>query len=239
VGISETDKAPLYALAGVARFGATRFGYTSPSVFIAINGVQVGTAPDVAGNKALDSAGLSITEVLHQTANTAAFTMKGLEPSEGNDVVMTLGSINNLDRLYAGTILNRTHQYNGTPANWHAPINVIDYTWHLTRRRISGVWTSVDPAVVAAAIAAKVPGFTVSVPSGLPTLDTFSVTDVDCLSALTQIATRIGGYCDVDYHKVVKLFITDDSVTNPRDLTETHPTLVEIDCTRDLSQVVT
>lgn len=228
-----------YAQSAIARCGATRCGYTSPSLFIAINGTQVATARDVDANKALYSAGLSITEVLHETANTAAFTMKGLEPSEGSDVVITLGSINNLDRLYAGTILNRTHNYVGTPANWNAPINVIDYTWLLTRRRISGQWTNTSATDIGNAIAAQVPGVTSAIDAGLPVLDSFSVTDVDALSAFTQLSKRIGGYCDVDYHKRVKLFITDTTVQNPTDLTAGHLSLTEFSFLRDLSQTRT
>ncbi len=227
-----------YALSGVGRCGAERSGYTSPSVFVAIAGVQYATARLTDANKVVDGT-LSITEVLNETPNTAALTMMGAEPPEGADVVVTLGSINNLDRLYAGTVINRTHAYVGTPAAWNAPLNVIDYTWQLTRRRVSGLFTNVSPAVVAAAIVAAVPGFTLKVAAGLPTIDTFSFTDVDALAALTQLAQRIGGYCDVDYHKVVKLFITDASVTNPVDLTSAHVSLSEFSYTRDLSQVRT
>ncbi len=238
MGISGSDKALMYALSNVARAGATRSGYTSPALFIAINGTPYATARTGDGN-VLQSAGLSITEVLHQIPNTASFTLRGVEPSEGSDVVITLGSINNAERQFAGTLLNRTHAYVGTPANWRAPINAIDYTWHLTRRRISGYWTNTTATVIGNAIVALIPGFTSGIIAGLPTLDTFSVTDVDCLSALTQLAKRIGGYCDVDYHKVVKLFLTDETVTNPVDLTSSHLSLMDFQFTRDLSPVRT
>lgn len=227
-----------YALSGVAGSGATRSGYTSPKLFVAINGTQVASARPVDANKVLDGS-LSVTEVLNETPNTCALVLKGIEPAEGADIVVTLGSINNLDRLYAGTVLNRTHAYVGTPAAWHAPINLIDYTWHLTRRKVSGSFTNVAPAVVAAALVAAVPGFTLWVAPGLPTLDTFSYTDIDVLAAFTQLAKRIGGYCDVDYQKTIKLFITDSSVTNPTDLTAAHVSLSEFSFTKDLSQVRT
>lgn len=226
-----------YALAGKERCGAARSGYTSTRLFLAVNGVQVATARAGVANVLLDS--LVVTEVLNQIPNTAAFTMQGSEPAEGQDVVITIGSINNGDRLFAGTLLNRSHDYFEKPANWQAPVNVVDYTWHLTRRRFSGLFTNVAPAVVAAAIVAVVPGFTVTVAAGLPTLDTISFTDVDCLAALTQLANRCGGYCDVDYQKVVKVFLTDASVTNPTDLTAAHASLSALAFTRDLSQVRT
>jgi hypothetical protein len=239
MGISGTQPALMYAQFGVLRFGASRFGYTSPKTFITINGVQVATSPAVA-TQAVLSASVSIIDTLNEIPNTAALTLTGTEPPEGSDVVITLGSINNLDRLYAGTVLNRSHRYVGQkPTNWLADLNVIDYTWQLTRRRVSGSFTNVAPAVVAAAIVAAVPGFTLSVQAGLPTLDAFSYTDVDALAALTALAKRIGGYCDVDYHKVVKLFITDSSVTNPVALTSTHVSLTEFAFTRDLSPVRT
>lgn len=239
MGISGSQKALEYALSAVGRSGATRFGYTSPGLFLAINGTQYATARPVNGNVALYDADLAINEVLHETANTAAFAMKGVEPSEGSDVVITLGSINNLERLYAGTILNRTHQYVDTPANWNAPINVIDYTWLMTRRKVSGLFTNVSATTIANAIIAQVPGVTSAVASGLPVLNSFSYTNISALAALSALAKRIGGYCDVDYHKRVKLFITDTSVSNPIPLTSAHLSLDQFAYTRDLSQVVT
>lgn len=236
--ITGSQQAKTYALANRMRAGATRAGYTSGAAVVTINGTQYGAGRPVDANQVLGES-LSITEVLNQTPNTAAFTMKGFEPSEGADVVIKFGSINNSERLFAGTIINRSHAYVGTPANWTAPVNAIDYTWQLTRRLVSGSFTTVDPAVVAAAIVAAVPGFTLSVPAGLPTLDAISYTDIDALAALTQLAGRIGGYCDVDYNKVVKLFITDTSTTAPTPLTPSHPTLTAFSWTRDLSRVVT
>lgn len=238
MGISGSQHALMYALSGRARAGAMRAGYVSRNLFVAVNGVQVATARLTAANKVL-LAGVQITEVLHETPNTAAFTTQGIEPTEGQDVVMTLGSINNANREFAGTILNRGHRYIDKPSNWYADLNAIDYTWQLTRRRVTGSWTNTSAATIAAAIVASVPGFTLSVQAGLPTLDAFSYTDLDALSALTRLAKRIGGYCDVDYHKAVKLFITDSSVTNPVSLTSAHLSLTEFSYTKDLSQVRT
>ncbi len=236
--ITGSQLAKTYALAGKMRAGAARAGFTSSKLFVAIGAVQYATARLTDANKVLDGT-LTITDVLNETPNTAALTMMGAEPAEGSDVVITLGSTRNGDRLFAGTVINRSHGYIGTPAFWQAPINVVDYTWHLTRRRVSGSYTNTAPSVIAAAIVAAVPGFTVSVAAGLPTLDTFSYTDVDALSALTQLAGRCGGYVDVDYLKVVKLFITDATVTAPTALTPTHPTLTAFSYTKDLSQVRT
>lgn len=232
MGISGSQKAPRYALSGVARAGATRSGYTSPRAFVLING-----APLAQGSES----SLSITEVLHEVPNTAAVTLYhgATEPAEGQDVVVTLGSINDLEPFYAGTILNRTHGYVGTPGNWNAPINVIDYTWQLTRRRFTGSFTNAAPADIAAAIVAVVPGFTLYVQPGLANLDAFSQTDVTALQALVALAKRIGGYCDVSYRKVVKLFTADSTVTNPVTLTAAHQTLEEFSFTKDLSQVRT
>lgn len=238
MGISGTDHAPLYALANVARAGAARSGYVSPKVFVAVGGVQYATARAVDANLVLHDS-LTIEEVLNDIPNTCAFTMRGAEPSEGAEVVITLGSINNGDRQFAGTILNRSHTYAGTPANWAASINAIDYTWLLTRRQFSGSYTNTSATDIANDIIAVVPGVTSGVTAGLAVLDTFSATDVDALSALTQLAKRIGGYCDVDYHKVVKLFITDETVTNPVGLTSSHRTLTDFSYTRDLGPVRT
>lgn len=236
--LSGSQKAKMFAQAAVARAGATRSGYHSRKVFVSVNGVQVGDARAVAANKVLIKS-LSITEVLNETPNTASFTTAGFDPTEGQAVIVTLGSINAVDRLFAGHILTRRHRYFETPAIWFADVNAIDDTWQLTRRRFSGSFTNVDPAVVAAAIIALVPGFTVSVESGLPTIDAISFTDVDCLAALSQLAKRVGGYCDVDYRGVAKLFTVDATAPNPRNLTSSHPSLREFSVEYDLSQVRT
>src|ERR1700686_3628008 len=90
-------KALMYALGGVARGGATRGGYRSPKVFVAINGVQYATAR-AAGLAQVDAGSLSIMDVRGTTPNTCQFAVRGFTPSVGQSIVITLGSINNLTR---------------------------------------------------------------------------------------------------------------------------------------------
>src|SRR4029077_12758985 len=148
-------------------------GFPAGRLFVSGYGVQVGDARAVPANKILTDS-LSITEVLNQSPNTAAFTSVGFEATQGQDVIITRGSINAIDRVYAGTILNRTHRYIGTPANWYSDVNVIDYTWLLTRRTFSGAFTNVSASVIGAAIVAVVPGVTSGILPGLPTIDSIS-----------------------------------------------------------------
>src|SRR6185436_10725991 len=97
-------RVPLYALAGVMRSGATRSNYHSSKVFVALAGVHYATARAVATELILDDS-LAITDVNGQEPSRATFRAKGFTLTGGTDVVITLGSQNNLDRIFAGTVL--------------------------------------------------------------------------------------------------------------------------------------
>ncbi len=237
------EKARMYALAGVMRAGASRAGYTSPSVFVTIAGVHVATGRDVAAQKILNET-LSISETEGETPNTCSFEVQGFQPSDGQDVVITLGSKNNLDRLFAGLVITDAHGYVGTPANGKDTVNVIDYTWHLTRRTISQRWQTTSATVIAQAIIATCPGFTsLRVAAGLPTLDEFTVTNQTLASALKALCDRIGATFKATYGKDVQLgLVADASQTDPTTLTAASALLTEMrdfTVTRDLSPVIT
>src|SRR4051812_27538646 len=95
--ISGSQKALMYAQSGVMRSGASRSGYHSPKLFVAIAGVQRATARSSA-TQFVEEGTLSVNDVLDETPNTCDFETRGFEPTAGQDVVVTLGSINNLDR---------------------------------------------------------------------------------------------------------------------------------------------
>src|SRR5687767_6101153 len=109
-----TTVAPLYALLGVARLGATRLGYVSPQTFVSINGTQYADGRDVPAHKVLlDS--LSITDGLDDVPNTAAMQVMGFTPTLGADVIIRLGSKRG-PILFTGTILRSKQSFAGTPA---------------------------------------------------------------------------------------------------------------------------
>ena len=236
-------QAHMYAQAGLMRAGESRANYTSPRVFVAIDGVQVATARAVDTEKVLDDT-LTITEQEGETPNTAVFQVQGFEPTAGQDVVITLGSINNLDRLFAGVILYDTHGYVGTPANGIDEVSVIDYSWHFTRRTISRRWTNATGTTIARTIIAEVPGFTaLLVEDDLPVLEEFTVTDKTCAAALGALCRRLGAHYKVTYHKDVWLGLTTNPThTDPMTLTEATALLTGMTgfrVRRDLSPVIT
>jgi len=232
-----------YAMGGVMRGSMSRGNDHSMLVFVKIAGVQYATARAVNAQKVLNET-LSISEREGETPNTCSFEVKGFTPSDGQDVVITLGSINNLDRQFGGTILSDASGYTGIPTNSRDTVNVIDYGWQLTRRTISQRWTNVSATVIARAIIALCPGFTsIAVADGLPVLDEFTVTNQTLASALTALCQRVGGYWKATYLKDVRLGITTDtSQTDPTTLTPASALLTELNdfkLTRDLGSVIT
>jgi len=236
-------KALMYAQAGVMRADASRANATSPKVFVAINGVHYATARAVAGQQ-IDDDTLEIQETDGETPNTCGFQVRGFVPTDGQDVVITLGSKNNLDRLFAGTVLTDTSGYVGTPANQHDQVNVIDYTWLLTRETITQRWRNESATAIAQAIIAHAGrGFTSKrVEVGLPIVDEFSVTNETHIAALKRLADRIGATVKATYQKDVKFGITAGAETDPTTLTAASALATEMSdfaVTRDLSQVIT
>lgn len=232
----------LYALAGVARCGATRANYLSSKVFVSIGGTQYATARPVDAQRILDGS-LTINGLLNDRPNTAQFTVKGVIPTIGQEVIVTLGSINNLSRRFAGNIVSSDQGYVGSPANFETNVRAIDYTWGLGRRLVNAQFSNTTVAAIAAnLIASYASGYTTSVASdiGAVLIDSISFPIGTTLpSALKQLATRAGGSLSCDYHKVVRLFFNDTTNTPPTTLTSAHPSLEDFVITYDASQMLT
>jgi len=234
-------KVPLYALSAIARSAATRSNYHGPAGFVAIGGGQVGTRPTTPGAKVVGN--IQITDALNELPNRCTFRVRGMVPQVGQDVVVTLGSQNTLDRLFAGQVLNYTHSYIGSPLLYVFDVNAIDWTWGLRQRLFSHRWTNTSATTIARDIVALgAPGYTTDgVAPDLPTLNEFTVTDLDAPQALTALAHRLGGYWLVDYLKDVHLWTDRDprAGTDPAVLNPVHPTLTDLTVETDGSQLVT
>ncbi len=232
---------PRYALLGVARLGATRLNWHGPQVYVSIGGVQYATARPVAAQYVVDGS-LSITDTLNETPNTARLTTHGFIPTVGQDVIVTLGSRNNLRREFGGRILSLDQRYVGTPANYQHDLNLIDFTWGLNKRKVRQRYTATTVAVIAAdLVSTYASGYTVQIAAdiGAAAIDEITFTETDLTACLTQLTKRVGGDWYCDYHKVVKVFYRDASVTDPTILNAVHRTLTVFAVTRDLSQVLT
>jgi hypothetical protein len=241
MGISGSDQALMYALAGVGRAGATRAGYTSPAPYVAIAGVQYAQARANDDEKVLHDS-LVIEEKNDTTANTAHFAVKGFQPSAGQDVVVTLGSINNYHREFGGVILSEDHTSTGTPANADRSFSCIDYSWLLGRYRVTARYTGWSATDIAIDLISLVPGYSAArVAPDLPVLEEISFTFDTVFSALTQVAKRIDGMfrgC-YNYTPTVQLTLDGDTSSPPATLDTAHPSLTNLHVQRDLSQVIT
>lgn len=228
----------LYALSGVARSGATRSNYTTPKPFISIAGVEYGTGR-VTDSQKVDYGSLTVTDLMTSTPNTCSFVARGFDPQEGQEVLVRLGSKNNGQRVFGGIVLNRDHHYQVAPGQYGCQVNCIDYTWHLTRQLVRATYTSISATTIAQAVIALVPGMSSAGVAANLAAVSVTWTDITVDAAMQQLAALVGGYYYVDYNKVVHLYTSDTSVTNPTDLTSAHPTLMALRHQHDLSQIVT
>lgn len=221
--ITGSQKALMYAQSGVERCGATRTGYHSAYVYMTIGGVQVGHARTNDSQKVLlDS--FSVTEESGDTPNTATATVIGLSPTPGQEVIVQYGSKNNLDKIFAGTILSVRQSFMGTPTTPCYDLTMIAYDWQLNRLKISGSYSG-NAGTIARTLLPS--GFTVGyIDSGLGTIDEITFDMQDLAKAYTQLAKRAGAYWFIDYRKRLFFFATaDPSLTNPQTLTASLPTL--------------
>lgn len=234
--------AKLYALSHLARSGATRSNYHSPRPFLVIDGVPMGQHPRA---DALDPGvlidSLSITDLLNEQPNRCAFVAVGFHPTEGQRVVITLGSINNTTRLFAGRILTADQVYLAdNPVNRAYAVNAIDDTWGLTKLVVSERYTTAAyEDIWRDLIATYAPGYRAVPQAGLGTIDEITFTNQDLPNALSQVAKRGGYTWYCDELGAVRLFATNDWDTPPTVLNAAHLSVREIHAQRDLSQVVT
>lgn len=236
MGISGSEKALCYALSGVARSGATRSDATSAHWFVSIGGTPR------RGNVVQGS--LVIEDALNEEPNRLMMTLVGLTPTKGQEVIVTLGSTNNIDRRFAGQILNIRTRYDGKLANIVRDIQASDSTALLNRRIVNELYTSTSATAIAQdLIDTYTTGFTyVHIAAGLEQLDTFSLTDETVSGALTRLANRIGGYWYVDYNKDIHFWTgTESGITNPTAITSTtvYPSFKDFSWDDDMTDVIT
>src|SRR5262252_3147710 len=241
MAISGSQKAYKYALSNILRSGASRSNYTSTQLFLSIGGVQVGCGkPSGSTAKVRD---ITITDTLNDAANTASFTAEGFTPTVGQDVIWTFGSINNLDRLFAGEVLSVNQTYVGSPLRPMFQVRCIDWTWGLNRRIVTAKYQNQTIGAIAQSLLTQfAPGYTLALTDTAFTntiLNEISFTNQDLPGALSQLVKRGGGYWYCDYAKALHLFQTESSLTAPAPLIGTHTTLFSVEFSQDLSQMAT
>ena len=243
MAITGSQKAYRYALSGVMRSGTSRSNYTSGAVFISIGGQQLAyhKVPGQTGI-ALDS--LTITDNLDEEPNRCTFRVIQGVPTPGQEVIITLGSINNGERLFAGHVLTAEEGLGLKPDQVRTNVSCVDYTWQLGFQKVTKRYTGQPGAAIAQDLiaTAAVNGFTsTGVDPTLAALEEITFTNEDLPQALTRLARRTGAFWYVDYRKNVHMFYTELRNGNPTTLTTAHPSL-SVDGfaqTRDLSQGLT
>jgi hypothetical protein len=240
MAITGSQKSQQFALGGVARGGAFRAGAVPPKLFVSVGGIHRAYGQSGTSYRVRD---LTVDDTLGEVPNTCRFTAIGFTPTVGMDVIITLGSMNSLTREFGGQILNVEQTYLAdNPDNQAWNVSAIDYTWGLGKRKVAKKYTSTTIAVIAAdLIASYASGYTVTVEAtfGATTIDEFSATNDDLPDVLSRLVARGGGYWLCDYFKVVRLFTSDTSSTAPTQLTAAHPTMRDLQVSRDLSQMIT
>lgn len=235
MGITGSQPAKMYSQFGTLgtpmRFGATRFGYHTPFVYLSIGGV-------LRRDKTMADT-LTITDTLDEVPNRSQFTVRGFVPTVGMEVIITLGSTHNLERIFAGYILHVQQLQAGKDLDVQYHVDCIDYTWLLTFRKVTKRYTNQSASVIAIDLLTNAPRFTTAhVETGLDVIDEITFTNEDLPTCLTRLAKRIGAYWRPDYTKDVHFGVTNDA-TNPLALTASHPSLANLVYDLDLSQLIT
>ena len=236
-------KVPLFALSKVGRSNATRSNYTSNNTFISIGGVPIGEG-GVVGGPGILARSVTVNDAINDVPTTAQLTFYKYVPVEGTDLIITLGSKNNLRREFGGTVVSSRHRYVGdlpVLQNMVYDAQLIDYSWGLNRKKVSGKYTNASVATIAAAILVGAPGYTLRVAPdiGATIIDEITFSEQPPADAFHQLVKRVGGDWFCDYSKVIQLFFNYTESAPPQILNRAHRTLRDLQWTRDLSQVVT
>lgn len=235
------EPARMYALGKVARGGATRGGYTDGRIYIRYVGYDVGWGRTVPWVGTLPES-VTITDVLDETPNTCQFTVNGSFGALQAEVIITLGSKNRLERLFAGYALTVHQQYAaGKLGNLQVVVAAVDYTWILGFLKVTKIYRHLSASAIAIdLIQTYAAGFTTrGIAPNLPTLDVITFTNEDLPQAMTRLARRIGAYWYVDYQKDIHLFFTETRNGDPVPITTAHRSAAHFVETSESTQALT
>lgn len=211
------------------------WSFTTPAadaLLCTIGGVQQGMCID----------SVSIDDVLNDIPNTASVTFNTVQTA-GQSVLIGRGTLDFASLIFAGEIQNQGRTYiDETTLGRKYPVDLIDRTYVLNKRRPFGTWVNTSATVIAQYIVSVfAPNFTfVNVQPNLPAISiTFDGQD-DFMSCVRRIANAITGYCYVDYADDLNLFITQQGV-QPDPIDATHGALNDkpLRYSVDISQVRT
>src|SRR5690606_18547352 len=128
-----------YALSGSCRSGTTRSNYHSGRAYLSVGGVEINTAAAEGIRAPADA--ISIVDTVTHEPTTGSVRLIGMTPSEGNDVILRLGSSHNRDREFGGRII-RLHRValtsdQDSEFSFAYDAQIIDYAWGLNQTKVS------------------------------------------------------------------------------------------------------
>lgn len=215
----------MFALAGRGRAGAFRAGSVSSKVFVSIAGTQRAYGrSDESALILLNT--LQVRETNGSDPNQCSFRARGFPISRHQEIIVTLGTINTLNRRFGGTILSTKEGYETSPLLPHTDVVAVDYSWQLNRVFVTGLFSGPADEILIQLIGDHAPDFsTAKIPAGLPTI-LISFTKERLRTCIDRIVKRIGGYWKADYRKRILVTLsTFPAETDPVTLTDALSTL--------------
>lgn len=237
MGISGSTLAPTQARFGIARYGATRYGYYFPYLYLMVNGTNQ--------SRRVILSSLTILDRLNEQPNTASATFReAAAPVEGQSFIVALGNATDTTRLFGGVITSVTQRQEQKSREVLFDIEAVDDSWFLDRRLVIADYTSQSAsAIVLDLVASFVTGsMTVAhVQGGLATIDDVSFTNVRPSTALTRLANMLDPPAQwyIDEFNDLHFFTSETTIPNPPTLISTNTAFWDLQAMTDLSQVRT
>lgn len=226
----------MQARSGIARSDATRSDYYYGNLAATIGGVDRASR--------FRKRTLEIVDIINEQPDTATAVVEGFDPSEGQEIIIGSGAINN--RVFGGHITKATQLSVKRAASKRWRIDCIDYTRMLNRRLVTKHYAAqAIHLIVLDLIANYTSGFTTgNVKTSSPILtDAVEFVAVPVGEAITRLVNLVSTgaapwhwYCD--YSKDIHLFDTETSQA-PLPLTQTSYTYANLQYARAIDEVQT
>lgn len=207
-----------YARSGYARSGATRSGYYREQLQATIAGIDRATKFEKGKTK--------IKRTLNESPNTATFSLFGVEPPLGAEVIIGNGSLSN--RLFGGNITDRKQasvkQSGGQVAKQLWDVTCSDWIFDLAgEANVLERYFNTPAHLIFRDLATKyAPGYSLKrVKTGGPVIDDIAFDMVTLPSAFTQLGNRCDPtwHWDCDPYKVLHFFDYEELVAQPKPIT--------------------
>src|SRR5262249_14649735 len=135
---------------------------------------------------------LKITDILDEAANRCTFTVFGTRPPPGAEVIITLGSRNNLERVFAGFLTDLESLNAADNPKWlETACACVDYSWWFNFRKVTKRYRTASAGFIIYDLIvtyAAVNGFTAkNVDPSLPTIAEITFTNENLPDAITRV----------------------------------------------------